>query len=171
MLDSSSPQTRSPWKWLPFGVASLFLLTLIGLVIYADFLNQNRPPVLTVEVIGPFRAVDEQFYVPFTVANEGGESAEAIQIVAELRLEGETNETGEQQIASLSGGETMQGSFVFSHDPSQGDLVLRVASYREPQVKGQGGQGRRSLPIHQEDGSALGVGGEHLKSPVETEEI
>ncbi len=159
MLDSPSPQTRSPWKWLTFGVASLFLLTLIGLVIYADFLNQNRPPVLTVEVMGPFRAVEEQFYVPFTVANEGGESAEAIQIVAELRFPGETDdETGEQQIASLSGGEQVQGSFVFSHDPSQGELVLRVASYREPQVKGQGGPGRRSFPLGQEGGARLGVG-------------
>ncbi|MGA0201230.1 MAG: hypothetical protein ACO3NK_19315, partial [Prochlorotrichaceae cyanobacterium] len=53
-------------------------------------------------------------------------------------LNGETDETGEQQIASLSGGETVQGSFVFSHDPSQGDLILRVASYREPQVKVKG---------------------------------
>ncbi|MEY2977828.1 MAG: TIGR02588 family protein [Prochlorotrichaceae cyanobacterium] len=138
MLDPSSPQTRSSLKWLTFGVASLFLAILIGLVIYADFLNQDRPPILTVEIVEPFRAVEEQFYVPFTVANEGGESAEAIQIVAELRLNGETDETGEQQIASLSGGETVQGSFVFSHDPSQGDLILRVASYREPQVKVKG---------------------------------
>lgn len=146
MLDSPSPQTRSPWKWLTFGLASLFLITLIGLVIYADFLNQNRPPVLTVDIIEPFREVDEQFYVPFTVANEGGESAEAIQIVAELRLDGETDEMGEQQIDSLSGGEKVQGSFVFSHNPSQGDLVLRVASYREPQVKGQGNQGKSKIP-------------------------
>ncbi|MGA0199893.1 MAG: TIGR02588 family protein, partial [Prochlorotrichaceae cyanobacterium] len=75
MLDPSSPQTRSSLKWLTFGVASLFLAILIGLVIYADFLNQDRPPILTVEIVEPFRAVEEQFYVPFTVANEGGESA------------------------------------------------------------------------------------------------
>jgi uncharacterized protein (TIGR02588 family) len=105
----------------------------MGLVIYADVLSQDRPPVLRVQVLQPLREVDQQFYVPFSVANEGGESAEAIQIVAELRL-GESTETGEQKIDSLSGGETVQGSFVFTHDPQQGELVLRVASYREPQV-------------------------------------
>lgn len=127
--------SRSPLQWLTFGIASTILITLVALVIFAEVKSQNRPPVLTVEVVTPFRAVEDQYYVPFTVANQGGESAEAIQIVAELRLDGETDEMGEQQISSLSGGEEVQGSFVFSHDPEQGDLILRVASYREPQVK------------------------------------
>ena len=93
--------------------------------------------------------------------------------MAELRLPGETDETGEQQIASLSGGEQVQGSFVFSHDPSQGELVLRVASYREPQVKGQGGPGRRSFPLGQEGGVPLGVEQpvEQPNSPRNTEEV
>ncbi len=132
---SQTAEQRSPWKWLTFSIASVLLLTLVGLVIYAEVLSQNRPPILTVEIMEPFRAVEDQFYVPFIVANEGGESAEAIQIVSELRLNGETNESGEQQIGSLSGGEQIQGSFVFSHDPNQGDLILRVASYRQPQIQ------------------------------------
>jgi uncharacterized protein (TIGR02588 family) len=133
-LIDSPGQRQSPAKWITFGISSAILAALVSLVIYAGIVTQNRPPILKVEMIQPLRVVAQQFYVPFTVTNEGGASAEAIQIVAELRVAGEVDETGEQQIDLLSGGETIQGSFVFSHDPREGKLRLRVASYREPQA-------------------------------------
>lgn len=132
-VPTHSQVERSLAEWITFGVASTLLIVLIGLVFYAWFISQNRPPILKVEPVESVRAVEQQYYVPFVVVNAGGSSAEAIQVVAELHIDGEADEMGEQQIDSLSGGETTEGSFVFSHDPLQGELVLRVASYRLPQ--------------------------------------
>lgn len=129
-----SATPRSSLRWLTFTLASCILLGLVGLILYAGLVTQNQPPILKAELITPFREVEGAFYVPFQVRNVGGESAEAIQIVAELRRMGDEPETGEQQLDSLSSGETVRGSFVFSQNPEEGDLILRVASYRSPQA-------------------------------------
>ncbi|NEQ19382.1 MAG: TIGR02588 family protein [Microcoleus sp. SIO2G3] len=78
------------------------------------------------------REVNGQFYVPFEVVNTGGETAESIQIMAELQMNGEVEETGDIQIDFLSSGEKEKGAFIFSHDPRQGQLTIRVSSYKLP---------------------------------------
>jgi len=128
-----SPWQRTPAEWVTFGFACMILLTLVGLILVDWSLSQNRPPVLQVHTSGPIRVVEDQYYVPFTVSNRGGAIAESIQVVADLMVEGKPVESGDQTIDSLSGGEKRQGSFVFSFNPNQGELVLRVASYRLPQ--------------------------------------
>jgi len=70
--------------------------------------------------------------VPFTVTNTGGETAESVQIIAELRVNGEVLESGDQQIDFLSSGETQEGAFIFSRNPSQGQLIVRPSSYKLP---------------------------------------
>jgi uncharacterized protein (TIGR02588 family) len=123
---------RSLAEWITFSIATCILIALIGLVLYDWFISQNRPPVLRVEPYGTIRVVQGQFYQPFLLANTGGGIAKSVQVVAELRIPNAANETGEQQIDFLSGGEKKRGSFVFSHDPRQGELILRVASYKLP---------------------------------------
>jgi uncharacterized protein (TIGR02588 family) len=70
--------------------------------------------------------------VPFTVTNAGGETAESVQVVAELRIDGEVVESGEQTLEFLSSQETTGGAFIFTRNPQEGELVMRVASYQEP---------------------------------------
>jgi uncharacterized protein (TIGR02588 family) len=53
-------------------------------------------------------------------------------VIAELRINGKIEEVGEQQIDFLSSGETEEGAFVFSRDPRNVELVVRVASYKLP---------------------------------------
>lgn len=124
---------RTPAEWITFSIASLILAVLGGLVIYV-WLDQERqkPPAISVEDSQSIREVADQFYVPFEVTNTGGNTAESVQIIAELKINGEVAESGEQQIDFLSGGETATGAFVFSQDPRSGDLVVRVASYKLP---------------------------------------
>jgi uncharacterized protein (TIGR02588 family) len=55
-----------------------------------------------------------------------------VQIIAELEIDGEVVESGEQQIDFLSGGEAETGAFIFSKNPQQGTLKLRAASYTLP---------------------------------------
>jgi uncharacterized protein (TIGR02588 family) len=134
----SSPQDvadkppRSPAEWTTFSIALIILATIVGLVIYEWLTQKHRPPVLSVTSSSEVRQVPGQFYVPFEIKNSGGETAESVQVIAELRINGEVEESGEQQIDFLASGETEEGAFVFSRDPRQGELSMRVASYKLP---------------------------------------
>ena len=88
--------------------------------------------MLSVVQQGVVERVNDQFRVSFTLTNEGGQTAEAVQVVAELSQDGEVIEEGEQQIDFLSGGEEEEGAFLFTQDPSQAELWIRVASYKLP---------------------------------------
>ena len=129
----SNPDKRTAAEWITFGMASCLLLTLVGLVIavWIDPRHQ-QPPLIEAAQAGVIWESSGQFYVPFTVTNAGGGTAESVQIIAELEIDGEVVESGEQQIDFLSGGEAETGAFIFSKNPQQGTLKLRAASYTLP---------------------------------------
>jgi uncharacterized protein (TIGR02588 family) len=134
-LDQTEPQQakRSPAEWITFSIASLILAAVIGLVVYVSFDPQNQqPPVLSVQRDSAIRESGGQFYVPFSIINTGGDTAESVQIIAELQINGEVVEEGEQSIDFLSSNETEEGAFVFSRNPNEGELTIRVASYKLP---------------------------------------
>jgi uncharacterized protein (TIGR02588 family) len=132
--DSSSKpiQPRSLAEQLSFSIAVLILVTLIGLICYL-WLGKRQPgspnPVVTVK---PTQEISGQFQVPFDLTNQGDDTAASVQVVAELQIQGEIAETGEQQIDFLSSHETESGAFIFSQDPRKGKLIIRVASYKSP---------------------------------------
>ncbi|MBW4612226.1 MAG: TIGR02588 family protein [Desmonostoc vinosum HA7617-LM4] len=128
--ESQKPQ-RTLAEWVTFITASLILAVIVGLVGYTWLNENNQPPKLAVtkKII---EKIDGQFSVPFEVINTGGETAESVQIIAELEIDGKVTESGEQQIDFLSSGETEAGAFLFSKNPEQGQLTLRVASYKSP---------------------------------------
>ena len=129
--EEKQPQ-RSPAEWTTFGIAISILAAIVGLVLYNWVNDKDRPPILSVTPNTEIRQAQGQFYVPFEITNSGGETAESVQIIAELRVNGEVEETGEQNIDFLSGGEKQEGAFIFSHNPQEGELILRVASYKLP---------------------------------------
>ncbi|MBH8553626.1 TIGR02588 family protein [Nostocaceae cyanobacterium CENA357] len=125
-------QKRSFAEWVTFCIALLILAVIVSLVGYTWLNDENQPPILSVTEKQTIREIDGQFYVPFEVVNTGGDTAESVQIIAELQINGKVVETGEQQIDFLSRSETEEGAFVFSQNPSQGKLILRVSSYKLP---------------------------------------
>lgn len=122
---------RSRAEWITFGIASLILATVMGLVGYT-WLDEQQPPLLSVLNTAPIRAAGGQFYVPITVTNSGGGTAESVHVLAELRIGSTIVETGTLEIDFLSSREEAEGAFIFSRDPRQGQLSLRVASYKLP---------------------------------------
>jgi len=127
-----SKQPRSLAEQVSFGIAALILFTLIGLVCYL-WLGKRElgspNPVVTIKSI---EKISGQFQVPFEVTNQGDTTAASVQVVAELQIQGEIAETGEQQVDFLSSHETESGAFIFSQDPRKGKLIIRVASYKMP---------------------------------------
>lgn len=133
----SSPQVeqqtpRSSAEWTTFSIALLIVAAIVGLIIYKWLNQKNQPPVLSINNSGEIREAPGQFYVPFSVTNTGGETAESVQVIAELRINGKVEENGEQQIDFLASGEKQEGAFVFTHDPRTAELIVRIASYKLP---------------------------------------
>lgn len=128
----SRRKRRIPVEWVTFTISFLIVAALVALVLFAWRTQGSDPPILSVERGGEIRVEQGQFYVPFTLKNTGGITAESVQVVGELRQEETVIEAGEQQIDFLSGGEEEEGAFIFSRDPRRGTLTLRVASYKLP---------------------------------------
>lgn len=113
-------------------IFSLFIVSILFfLVCFAWITGDNQPPILSVAIESNIRQVKQQYYVPFTVTNSGGETVESVEIVAKLLTDND-EEMGRQQVDFLSRQEKRSGEFVFNHNPQQGKLIVRVASYKLP---------------------------------------
>jgi uncharacterized protein (TIGR02588 family) len=132
MTETEQQPKRSIAEWITFSIASFILAIIVSLVCYTWLNEKNQPPILSVTKKQTIREINGQFYVPFEVINSGGDTAESVQIMAELMIDGKVTETGEQQIDFLSSGETEEGAFIFSQNPRQGQLNIRVGSYKLP---------------------------------------
>lgn len=128
---SPNPLTKSSAEKVSFGL-SLFVIGLaIALVCYTWVTGDNNPPQLTVQTQSS-RQSQNQYYVPFKVTNSGGKTAESVEVTAQLTSPTWSPELGRQEINFLSRQESREGEFIFSHDPEQGNLVIRVAGYKLP---------------------------------------
>jgi uncharacterized protein (TIGR02588 family) len=131
-IQDSENKGRSLAEWVTFGVASAIVAIVVGLVVYVWLSKKTDPPILSITREESIRKVNGQFYVPFTLKNQGGETAESVHVIAKLKLSNDIEESGEQEVDFLSSGEQQEGAFIFSKDPQKGQLTLRVVSYKLP---------------------------------------
>ena len=126
-----SAESRSVAEKVSFLLSSILLLVVLVGTVYLWVRDRNRePPML--EVTSRLEQRQGKFYVPFTVVNEGGKTVTTVQVVAELRIDGELVEWADQSIDFLSREEEAEGAFIFIEDPRVGELTVRVASYAMP---------------------------------------
>ncbi len=112
-------------------MAAAIVLAIFGGVGYLWTRDRNQdPPIL--QVTTEIEQRQGQYYVPFTVTNAGGKTAATVQVMAELWVDGELVEWGEQQFDFLSSQEEAEGSFIFVRNPEEGELTVRVAGYQAP---------------------------------------
>ncbi|MEA5574240.1 TIGR02588 family protein [Calothrix sp. UHCC 0171] len=123
---------RTLAEWVSFSIASLILALIISLIIYIAINDKQEPPFISIIQKQINRKSNGHYYVPFEIVNKGDITAESVQILAELKINDKVEETGEQQIDFLSSGEKEEGTFIFTNDPRQGQLKIRVASYKSP---------------------------------------
>lgn len=131
-MESIQKKSRSFAEWVTFGIASTILSAIAGLVIYVWVTDRHEPASIEIDRNAEIRQTNGKFYVPFEVTNTGGETVESVQVVAELKVNNQVVESGDQQIDFLSKHEKEEGAFVFQRDPRQGELIVRVASYKIP---------------------------------------
>lgn len=114
-----------------FGVAVAVLLALGGSILWL-WVQPREPAIVTVEAVGERRSAGGQTYVTGRVHNAGDQTAEAVQVVAELTRDGEVVAEGEQSTDFLSGSEVEEVVFVFDVTEPDAQIDLRVASYHIP---------------------------------------
>ena len=129
---TKNPLSKSFAEKVSFSISLFIVAIIVTLICYTWVTGDNNPPILTVEMRSQIRQINEQYYIPFTVTNSGGETAESVEIVAQLSLAGMIAEMGRQEFNFLSRQETRKGEFIFNRDPKEGELVIRVASFKLP---------------------------------------
>ena len=120
---------RSKAEWVTFAIASAMLMVLIGLIASLWLDGPPEPPAFEVQTL-PVREVDGRFHLRASVENVGEETAESVQVTAELTAGGEPPEEAEQTIDFLSGGEKEEVEFIFTNDPGTSRLEVLVRSFK-----------------------------------------
>lgn len=121
---------RTVAEWVTFAVSVVILLVLVGLIA-VEAGEPDRPALPRVVETGPVERHGEAFVVPVKVRNEGGATAETVQVVAELTI-GEEVLEADQSVEFLARDETAEVAFVFAEDPAGGTLDVRVTGFTVP---------------------------------------
>lgn len=127
----SGSRLRATPELVTFAIVAAILLALAGAIVYL-WIQPRDPAIVTVELVGETHRSGTQVYLTGEVRNSGDETAEAVQVIAELIVEGEVVAEGEQVIDFLSGGEAEEVVFIFDPVSTQAEPRARVASYSSP---------------------------------------
>ena len=128
---SSNREKRTTAEWVVFGIATGIIALIAGSIGWL-WLQPYEPPNLILQQTGEPRVEGNQTYIAAEVTNEGDETAENVQVRAEVKVEDEVVAEGEQIIGFLSGDETEEVVFVFHELPADADVELAVASFKVP---------------------------------------
>lgn len=112
------------------------LLILVATFALAGWANANSgegPPVIDVKAhLDQVRETDSRFYLPVTVTNTGGLTAQDVVVTGELDTGEGQPESAEFTINFLSGSEKEEGYLIFTSDPNEGDLTIGATSFVTP---------------------------------------
>ena len=130
---SNSDAERTTAERITMIISTLILVGILGLAVWANARTGDLPATITVEAnLGAVRETDNEYYVPITITNTGGLTAQNVTVTGELNFgEGEP-ETGEVTIDFLAGGESEQAELIFARDPREGELTVGANSYLKP---------------------------------------
>jgi uncharacterized protein (TIGR02588 family) len=119
---------RTAAEWMTL-VGSLVVLAAVVVAIVAQ--HGDKGPPAPVAVVDAVRSVGDAHHVEVTVRNDGDDTAEDVQVLASLEVEGETTDA-DQVIDFLAGDEEEQLVFVFADDPADGELTVGVTGFTVP---------------------------------------
>ncbi len=122
---------RSAAEWTTLAISIILILGLLALVTYVSMTGGNEPPIVEARPLDQeIRHEGESYYLPVAVTNRGGHTAEEVVIQAELTGSDGSAEESEFTLDFLAGGETREGTVIFTTDPSTGELTVDVASFQ-----------------------------------------
>lgn len=130
---SSERANKTTAEKITLAISLVIVAAVLGLAGYASFSTGEEPPTITVEAdLANVRATEFGYYVPITITNDGGLTAQDVTVAGELDLGEEMPESAEVTITFLAGGESEQAGLVFSAHPDEGEFSVRPTSYLVP---------------------------------------
>lgn len=131
MSESSSERTAA--ERITFLASLAVLVAILLLALWAGMRTGDGEPVIAIDIHLDQMSSDESgFYVPVTVTNTGGETAQDVVITGELDIKEDQPEFAEATFNFLAGGESEQAVLIFSTDPTSGVLIVRPTSFVVP---------------------------------------
>lgn len=120
----------SRYEWIVGAIGGLIVLFLL-----TYFIRQAVLPPTPVRIKAQIDSVTTSdrgdFTAYFTAWNRGGSSAAEVRLTATLHR-GADSVSADATVARLAAGSRQAGAFLFSHDPRQGQIRVRVVSYQTP---------------------------------------
>ena len=118
-------------EWSVFGVGLVLVVGTLGFLFYDGVRARDAEPDVRIRLGTPEQR-GGQFVVPVVVTNEGGATAEGVQVEVILEQNGEERERGEFGVAFLPRRSTREGFVSFRTDPHAAQLKPRVLGYEKP---------------------------------------
>jgi uncharacterized protein (TIGR02588 family) len=119
------------WEWIVAGVGLVLVAGVIGFLIYEAFTGKRLPPDVKLSVDSVVQTRNG-YLAKITAVNEGGITAEGVDIEGELKRGTETIERSQTTIDYLPPRSEKKAGLFFTRDPRQLDLQVRSLGYEEP---------------------------------------
>jgi len=129
--DSGRRHRTSPGEYVLGAIGGLLVLALLAFFVYQAVVPRDSPPRLDVVVTGIEQA-GETWSVTFRLHNDGGETAEQIQISGTLQRDGRQVEEATAVVSFLPPDSTQTGALLFTTDPRSGELQVEPSGYSLP---------------------------------------
>lgn len=130
---SESASERTTAERITFVISLVILIAIFAFAGWANVRTGDAPPLIVVEAhLDAVRETDSGFYVPITIINIGGITAQDVTVTGALDTGGDQPETAEVVIAFLAGDESESAELVFTTDPNDGEFTVGATSYLQP---------------------------------------
>ncbi|OMQ15500.1 hypothetical protein A7K94_0208985 [Modestobacter sp. VKM Ac-2676] len=112
-------------------LGALVVLLVLGFLVHQAVFVRDSGPRLSV-TSSAVQAAAGGWSVPFEVRNEGGTTAEQVQVTGVLSRDGEEVQQATATIDYVAPHSRQSGALLFSVDPGSGTLEIRPAAYTTP---------------------------------------
>ncbi len=130
---STGESERTPAEKITMLGSLAILLGILALTAWAGIRDGGSRPVIEAEAhLDRVRVIGSAYYVPITVTNTGGLTAQDVTVSGELSTGDSANETAEITITFLAGAESEDAEMIFSEEPNADNLTIVPVSYIMP---------------------------------------
>ena len=119
------------WEWIVAAIGFMLVAGVIGFLLYEALGGNRMPPDVKLSVDSVVQTRNG-YLVKITAVNQGGITAEGVDIEGELRRGTEAVERSRTTIDYLPPGSEKRAGLFFTRDPQQFELQVRPFGYEEP---------------------------------------
>lgn len=130
---SESKSKRTVAERVTLGISLAILVIILGVSAWTSDRLGDAAPQIEIEIgFEEIRTHGENYYVPITITNTGGLTAQDLVVTGELDTGSGEPETADVTLTFLGGNESETAEIVFSEEPTESNLTVRPTSFSNP---------------------------------------